>query len=388
MWIKRDLNVNSAAERALPIKVLRGPRQVGKTSLLARMGTHKVVYLDDAATRLRAQEDPRFFLDQLPARIILDEAPLAPALFPELKRRVDEARISKQRELPDVWLTGSNQTLIHREVGESLAGRASYFDLNTLSAHELGDLWSLNSYLLRGGWPELYASPQLDPSRYLNDIVTTYIERDIVIAAGIERRLAFLKVLHLVASRVGQLFVASDIAKVAGVDATTVQSWLSLLATNAVVFPLPAYFSNLNKRLTKAPKYFFYDVGLAVRLQGWQEIDPIINSPLFGHLFENIVVGEVARFFVNRGMQPSLYFARSKEKVEIDLLVELGNQRYLALEVKSMPEPWTQKQRDLVNSLGLAIVDRWVVSASPAMSFKDEPVIAITELWDRLAALV
>jgi len=93
MWIKRDLDVNSAAECALPIKVLRGPRQVGKDSLLARLGTHKVVYLDDAATRLRAQEDPRFFLDQLPDRIILDEAPLAPALFPELKRRVDEARI-------------------------------------------------------------------------------------------------------------------------------------------------------------------------------------------------------------------------------------------------------------------------------------------------------
>ena len=92
---------------------------------------------------------------------------------------------------------------------QALAGRASYFYLNTLSVHELGDLWSLNSYLLRGGWPELYASPQLDPSRYLNDIVTTYIEGDIVIAAGIERRAAFLKVLHLVASRVGQLFLAS-----------------------------------------------------------------------------------------------------------------------------------------------------------------------------------
>jgi hypothetical protein len=79
---------------------------------------------------------------------------------------------------------------------------------------------------------------------------------------------------------------------------------------------------------------------------------------------------------------------RSKEKVEVDLLVELGNQRYLALEVKSTPEPWTQKQRDLVDSLGLTIVDRWVISASPTMSFKDEAVIAITELWDRLAALV
>lgn len=209
-----------------------------------------------------------------------------------------------------------------------------------------------------------------------------------MVAAGIERRAAFLKVLHLVASRVGQLFVASDIAKVAGVDATTVQSWVSLLATNSVVLPLPAYSSNLNKRLTKAPKYFFHDVGLAVRLQGWHAVDPIINSPLSGHLFENIVIGEVARFFSNRGIRPSLYFVRSKEKVEIDLLVELGNQRYLALEVKSTPEPWTQKQRELADSLGLDIVGKWVVSASRAMSYHDAPVVALTDLWDRLAEIV
>ncbi|MFN4895060.1 MAG: ATP-binding protein [Pseudomonadota bacterium] len=388
MWIKRDFNIDSVAQGALPIKVLRGPRQVGKTSLLARLGTHQVIYLDDAATRLRAQEDARFFLDQLPTRIILDEAPLAPALFPELKRRVDQFRIAHQGELPDVWLTGSNQTLMHQEVGESLAGRASYFDLNTLSAHELGDLWTLRSYLLRGGWPELYASPQLESSRYLNDIVSTYIERDIVIAAGIERRAAFLKALHLLAGRVGQLFVASDIARDAGVDATTVQSWVSLLATNAVVFPLPAYFSNLNKRLTKAPKYFFYDVGLAVRLQGWTDIDPIMNSPLFGHLFENIVVGEFIRFFLNRGTRPSLYFVRSKEKVEIDLLVELGNQRYLAVEVKTTPDPWTAKQHELVDSLGLTVVEKWVVSTSPAISFKETAVVAIRDVWERLAAII
>lgn len=63
--IDRDLDLHLASQRALPIKVLISPRQVGKTSLLARLGTHTVVYLDDAITRLRAQEDPRFFLDQL-----------------------------------------------------------------------------------------------------------------------------------------------------------------------------------------------------------------------------------------------------------------------------------------------------------------------------------
>ena len=66
----------------------------------------------------------------------------------------------------------------------------------------------------------------------------------------------------------------------------------------------------------------------------------------------------MVRFFLNRGVKPSLYFVRSKEKVEVDLLVDLGDQRYLAIEVKSMPEPWTKKQEELVDSLGLTIIER------------------------------
>lgn len=85
---------------------------------------------------------------------------------------------------------------------------------------------------------------------------------------------------------------------------------------------------------------------------------------------------------------PSLYFVRSKEKVEIDLLVELGNQRYLAVEVKTTPEPWTAKQHELVDSLGLTVVEKWVVSTSPAISFKETVVVAIRDVWERLAAII
>ena len=158
MWISRDFSVKRAGEGALPIKVLKGPRQVGKTALLKTHTDHSIVYLDDTATRVSAEENPRFFLNNLPKRVIIDEAALAPRLFPELKRRIDEVRMSgSSSDISDIsiWLTGSNQTLMQKNVQESLAGRASYFDLNTLSIHELGDLWSYSGYLLRGGWPEL-----------------------------------------------------------------------------------------------------------------------------------------------------------------------------------------------------------------------------------------
>ena len=71
MWISRDFDAAAIAGGALPIKVLKGPRQVGKTSVLERLGTHHVVYLDDAAVRSRAIENPRLFLDALPARVVL-----------------------------------------------------------------------------------------------------------------------------------------------------------------------------------------------------------------------------------------------------------------------------------------------------------------------------
>jgi predicted AAA+ superfamily ATPase len=154
------------------------------------------------------------------------------------------------------------------------------------------------------------------------------------------------------------------------------------------VLPVPAYSTNLNKRLTKAPKYYFYDVGLAARLQGWQAAEPLLNSPLFGHLFENLVVGEIARFFLNRGSRPNLYFVRSKEKVEADLIVDLGNQRYLAVEVKVTPERWSQKQIELVDSLGLSIVDRWVVGIHAGMPFENSTVVAVSEVWDRLNGIM
>lgn len=388
MWIKRDFNPNEAKKTALPIKILTGPRQVGKTSLLQRLDTHQVIFLDDMATRLQAEQDPRFFLDQLSSNLVIDEAPLAPNLFTELKRRVDEARTQGRQEALDFWLTGSNQTLMQKVVRESLAGRANYFTLNTLSIHELKELWNLKEYLFRGGWPELYTSPHIDPVRYLNDLIATFIEKDIVAAAGIERRAAFLKTLHLAAGRIGQLFNASDIATNVGIDSTTVQSWLSILEINGIMQKVPAYFTNLNKRLTKSAKYYFQDVALASRLQGWTSIDPLIYSPSFGHFFENMVLGEISRFFVNKGIKPVIHYVRSKEKVEVDFLINLGNQKFLALEAKVTPENFTDAQRKLLDSLDLSIVEKWIVSGTKTTQFKEAKVVQIADVWGALEGLV
>lgn len=386
MWIQRDFQSFYKEIRALPIKILKGPRQVGKTSILQKMGGYQVIYFDDLLVRKAAQENPRLFFDQFDEPLVLDEATLAPEIFPELKRRVDQQR--RQPDLPklDVWITGSNQTLLQKNVRESLSGRASYFDLNTLSLHELGDI-PLKSVLIKGGWPELHIDKELDPIRYLNDLIFTFIEKDIVAAAGIERREAFGKSLNLVAGRVGQLLNSSDISKLIGVDTTTVQSWISLLEQNGLLRKVQPYFSNLNQRLIKTPKVYFEDVGLASRLQGWSDAFPLMASAQFGHLVENIAYSEISKFFSNRGSPAKIFFVRSKEKVEVDFLVELPNNRFVAIEVKVTPVDWETKQHQMIDSLGIDVVERWVLTPSKKISQGATRVIEFGELWATLNQL-
>jgi hypothetical protein len=241
--------------------------------------------------------------------------------------------------------------------------------------------------LIKGGWPELHIDHELDPVRYLNDLILTFIEKDIVAAAGIERREAFGKSLSLIAGRVGQLLNSSDISKIVGVDTTTIQSWVSILEQNGLLRKVQPYFTNLNQRLIKTPKVYFEDVGLASRLQGWSEPLPLMASSQFGHLVENLAYTEFSKFFSNRGSPARIFFVRSKDKVEVDFLIELPNNRYLAMEVKVTPAEWEPKQHQLIDSLGIDVIQRWVVTPSKASFLPKTKVVEFTEIWSELDKL-
>jgi predicted AAA+ superfamily ATPase len=384
MWYNRDFNPKIVASDSLPIRILKGPRQVGKTSLLEKIPDISVIRLDDFATRNFLSQNPRMFLDQFKGEILIDEAPLVDSLFPELKRRVDEARRVGNKSV-NIWLTGSNQTLLRQNTSESLAGRASYFDLNTLSIHELNE-FDLHRHLLRGGWPELAISHSVSHVRYLNDFIATFIDRDILGAAGIERKAAFSKALALVAARQGMLMNFSEVAALCGVDVTTIQSWIALLQENGILRRIEPYSSNLNKRLTKTPKIYFEDVALAVRLQGWTDVNPLVVSLQFGFLLETIALSEITRFFMARGEKPMVFHLRNKEKVEVDFLVELPNQRYIAIEVKATPHPFTTQQSQLMETLGLNILERWIVT--PEVDSNLPSVVPFIDIHKRLRDLI
>jgi len=338
MWINREISPKIETNNDL-IQVLRGPRQCGKTSLLHHLDNDfEEVSLDDPSLRRLAQQDPELFLSQFESKkIFIDEAQYAPELFPSLKRRADLIKRSKTSKLETVIrLTGSNQILMDKTVKESLAGRASFFDLNTLSVSEIlaAKQTSIQTILYQGGWPELYARPEKDPRKFLDDYINTYIEKDIVLAGGIQKAREFLQFVQLLAGRVGTLLDFANLAREVGVDSKTIKEWISILERMHIVVLIQPFSTNLSSRLIKSPKVYFVDTGLACRLQGWTSAEPILTSPQQGHLFENLVLAEIYKLNINYQLGWQIFHWRSRAGEEIDFLIRKNPKEHLFIEAK------------------------------------------------------
>lgn len=340
MWIERDISSIINANQDL-IQVLRGPRQCGKSSLILKLDTDfKELSLDDPSLRELAQNDPELFLKQFDnQKLFIDEAQYAPNLFPSLKRKADlHKRDTKKKNQTILRLSGSNQILMDRNIKESLTGRASFFDMNTLSVSEILSSSlvkrSIQEILFNGGWPELYTDKNKDPKKFLDDYINSYIEKDIVLAAGIQKGLEFLKFIKLLAGRVGEVLDVSGLANETGVDAKTAKEWISVLAKMHIIFLVPPFATNLTKRLIKSPKVYFIDTGLASRLQGWTSANPILTSPQQRNLFENLVFSEIYKMEINYQKGWNIYHWRSRDGEEIDFLLQKNPNEFLFIESK------------------------------------------------------
>jgi len=345
MLIKRDIATRLQKDRGVYIHILIGPRQCGKSTLFAILGAgrcHEVTF-DDFQMRNLAERDPALFLEQYPPPLIIDEIQYVPNIFPEIKRVIDHLKrervLDSPRESIEVlfYLTGSNQILLDKQVKETLVGRASYYYLNTLSVHEIRNAFpklSLMEVLFKGGWPELYTNEALDPVQYLNDYIRNYIEKDIVASAGIIKKKEFHTVLGMLAARTGNILNHSSLAKDSGVKSVTINEWISVLERTALVYLLPPMESNLNKRLTKSPKIYFLDTGLAVRLQGWINQQPLFTSPQMGSIFETLVLSEIVKCIANFGKNWKVALWRTKDGEEVDFIIEKEDGVMLALEAK------------------------------------------------------
>jgi hypothetical protein len=334
MFISREI-YNELIEscNTFPVVTITGPRQSGKTTLLKNVfPDKKYVSLEDPDARQLATSDPRSFLNQSDTGLIIDEIQRVPELVSYIQGIVD------QLQIPGYYiLSGSQQFELSQTISQSLAGRTAILRLLPFSLHEIQVVSAnstLDELLYKGFYPRVYNQPLVNPTRYYNSYLETYIERDLRQLINVKDLRQFELFVRLCAGRVGQIFVASNLANEVGVSVPTIQSWLSILEASYIVYLLQPFYANINKRLIKSPKLYFYDVGLAAFLSGINESYQLFTSPLKGPLFENLVVMEMLKNKYNRFKPYQLYHYRDSNNNEVDLILDYTN-HLDAIEIKS-----------------------------------------------------
>jgi len=326
-----------------PCLAVTGPRQSGKSTMLRQaLPDYRYVTLDDPAVQEQAHKDPVYFLDSLGERCIIDEIQLAPGILSYVKMRVDADRHRYGRFV----FTGSQQFGMIRNLGDSLAGRIALLDLLPFAADEIKQVIPFENGLelfttasLTGAYPQLVTTPEIDRGLWYSSYIQTYLERDIRSLYDIGSLREFHRFMLLLAVRCSQILNMSSLATDIGVSVTTIKRWLSVLEAGRIIYLMPPYFNNLGKRITKAPKVYFLDTGLACYLAGMRDREQIVVGPMAGALFENFCIQEVVKSFANRGEIPRISYLRTNNSLEVDLIIDMEALRPLPVEIKLTRTP-------------------------------------------------
>jgi len=305
-----------------PAVNITGPRQSGKTTLVKSLNeNYNYFSLENPDIRLFAESDPRGFLSSAGEKFILDEVQYVPELFSYLQEILDNSR-----ENGKVILLGSQSFLMNQHISQSLAGRVASLKLLPLSYSELKaaklDSQNMDAILYHGGYPRLY-NENIDPIHFFPHYIETYLQRDIRLLRNIENLTVFARFIKLCAGRIGNILDLSSLANDANISVNTVKSWLSLLEASYILYFVQPYSGNVNRRMIKSPKLYFYDTGLACSLLNIEQEKQLETFYLRGNLFENFVFSELLKTRFNAGLPANYYFLRDAKGVEVDCVQEL-----------------------------------------------------------------
>jgi predicted AAA+ superfamily ATPase len=307
--------------------------------------------LEDPDVRMAAEADPRGFLAQIENGGILDEVQRLPLLLSYIQSLVD-----KTRKRGRFILTGSHQPQLHEAISQSLSGRTAMLALWPFSLDEIRRYNSNRGtfdLICSGFYPRLH-DEGLEPRRFFNGYLQTYVERDVHALIQLRDLSLFQKFLVLLAGRVGQVVNLAALGNDVGASGTTIRSWISVLKASYVVFELPPFFENVRKRVIKSSKIYFTDVGLAAFLLGIHTAEQASRDPLRGNLYENLVIADIVKSALNKGIRPEIYFFRDSHGNEIDLLIrEKG--KLTPVEIKSAATFSNEflKQLEWIQTLGI-----------------------------------
>ncbi|MGA3372673.1 MAG: ATP-binding protein [Terracidiphilus sp.] len=324
MWISRAIESHlKHSARTRPVIVLTGARQTGKTATLLHLfPNHAFVSLDLPTEAEQAEKEPESFLKRYPPPAIIDEVQYAPGLFRRIKAAVDANRARNGQFL----LTGSQKFTLMKNVSESLAGRADIAELETLSFAEIrGALPQarIETAIVRGGFPELYANLEIDSTAFYNSYLATYLERDVRSLTNVGSLRDFERFLRACALRSANMLNKADLARDVGIAPSTANQWLSMLEASGQAILLEPWFSNKTKSMVKSPKLYLADTGLLCALLNIRSEEALRQSPAAGAVWETFVFAQLRDRERRAGRAGSLFFWRDRSR-EVDFVVDTG----------------------------------------------------------------
>jgi len=394
-YLPREITLRlQRALRQLPVVVLSGLRQTGKSTLLqnepALARGHAYRTLDDFATLAAAQADPESLLE---GATILDEVQRCPELLVALKKSVDE-----QRRPGRFILSGSANLALLGHVSETLAGRAGYFTLHPMTRRERRDATDRHPFLVKflssaalpsgksqpvseqevltGGLPPACLGPADGVAEWFRGYVQTYVERDVRQLSQITDLVAFRMLAQLAALRTGQVLVISTLARDAKLNAATAGRYLNLLETSFLIRRLPPFLKNRSSRLVKSPKMHFTDSGLAAHMAGVTALEPGRDDLLRGALFETYIGQNLAALLEAHLPDAQLSYWHEQGRHEVDFVIETSR-KVFAIEVKAATR-WSESDLSGLR----AFLDRTPACVAAVLAYNGKEAVKLGKrLW-------
>lgn len=347
-----------------------GPRSCGKTTLLQEyFGPESTLFLDLLDPHLYDQlilDLGRFNAlinspENVKKRVVIDEIQRIPRLLDLIHSNI-------QKHKRQFVMTGSSSRRLKQAGVNLLAGRAWVYELFPLSTLELGQQFELKKALEWGGLPEAYLPTEALAAReFLNAYVGTYLQKEIQQEQWVRNIEPFRKFLAVAAQMNGRIINKSKLASEIGVNDSTVANYFEILEDTLLGFMLPAFHTSVRKAQKQAPKFYFIDTGIKRALDRTLTVELLPQTFAWGEAFEHWVILEIKKNISYHRLDWTLSFLKTKDDVEIDLIIERPGKRKLLIEIKSKEQVRASDCKAL-ETLGEALdpkAEKWLLSNDP-----------------------
>jgi predicted AAA+ superfamily ATPase len=354
---------------------LFGPRSTGKTTLLKEFFKERdILWIDllNSRTESQLRRNPESLTGIIAAAgkvqfVIIDEIQKNPILLDSVQRLMVEKKIK-------FILTGSSARKLRRGHANLLGGRAFRFDCFPLTHLELANSFVLSDVLQFGSLPEVFSLEREDKVLFLRSYVESYFREEVVAEQLIRNLLPFRNFLEVAAQANGTIVNINNIAKSLDVDHTTVQNYFSILEDTMLSFHLPPYHASIRERQASKSKFYYFDLGVQRALTGLLELDLTDASHDFGRAFEHFIICEFFRLIRYKKPDWKMFFLRTRDNAEIDLVIERPRQKLILIEIKSTEDVQTLDKQKLIGFKSLSAdiknSETYLISRDP-LDFKE-----------------